>query len=567
MTFPTKITPLGTALASVLTLGACASSDLGEQMGRDGAADRIRAAQAQADADSARLDDIPDSGMPGNVSVRDGLYLGEDGFRTGRGDPLPRALETDQGISMYFPEPLDIRTFAMELRRATGLRVDYRDLSVTPGLDMGPEESGDDSAGLGGGADSTGGAGGQARAPIEDTDALELSDHPVDLTFRVNYTGPLSGLLDDVASQIGVDWEYRAGRVKFLGEQTRTYTFWALPSTSESSSSVGGGGDNIFGSATPATTSRNISSDYWANIEQTLDTIVPEFGARYALNRDAGTVTVTGYQNVHERISDFVTQENARLSRQVAIRVDILAFTARDADRRSGGLGVALENAAAGLSLDVTSPSRPITGGTGLSATILDNDETLLENLVGSTAVINALAEQGEVALLNTVSMVAGNNVPTPISVLDERAYISGTTTEVDDEGGESTELETAVLADGVNMVVTPRVMNSGDILMDYTLNISEVLDLENFEVENATVQLPQTSTRNFMQSVNIDSGDTMVIASFDSARTDRRMAGPFDVRAWGLGGEDAYSNEETQIVIMMTPVIVENSNAPRASR
>jgi len=556
----------GLTLVSAIALSAC-SSDLGKRETRTDATARLDAANAQISEDSSLLQNMSETGRPGNIRVRDGLYLGQDGFRTGRGDPLPRRFETDSGISMNSPRAMNIQDFIMTLRRTTGLRVDYRDLSATPTTSAVPSGAPASSGAMGSGADSTG-AGAAASPAASQGIAGDNADHPIDMEFRVDYTGPLSGLLDYVASQIGVDWEYRGGRIKFLGAQTVTYTVWALPGTSTTSASIGSGGsDAVFGGSSPATTTREINLDYWSDLEAGLDAIIPQSGSRYSINKSNGTIVLTGFQNVHERVAEFVERENGRLSRQVAVKVDILAYSTDQSDTRSANIIGIVENLGWGLGASVTTPANAIDDGIGIGAMILGNDNTIQENLIGTNAIVNALSKQGRVAILNSVSSIAMNNAPTPVSIMSERAYLAGTTTEVADDGTSSTDITTGIINNGINMVVTPRILSSGEVNLAYTLNMSTLKNIEEFESDGTTIQLPEIETRNFMQNVNMSSGSTMVIAAFDSQRTQRNARGPFDPRMWGLGGSDGFTIENTRILVLMTPVVIEKQNAPRIRR
>ncbi len=570
---------IGFTLVSAIALSAC-SNDISSTGSRSNTSAHIGAVEAQIDDDTGRLTRATETGRPSNIRVRDGLYLGEDGFRTGRGDPLPRRFETENGISMHSSQEMNVGDFARQLRRITGMRIDYRDLTASPNFmaDSNAQDSGQgNSSAANSGADSTGsgsigpmstsGMPGTSNAAGQG-DGPDNSDHPIDVNFRVDYTGPLSGLLDYVASQIGADWEYRGGRIKFLGAQTVTYTVWALPGTTSTNASVGGGGSSdVFGGSSPATTSRTIESDYWAELDAGLDSIIPKYGSRYTVNKANGTIVVTAYQNVHERVASFIERENARLSRQVAVKVDVLAFTANDSDSRSSSIDGIMQNLAWGLGAHVTSPPNAIDDAVGIGAKILENDKKVQENLVGTSAVVNALSRQGKVSLLDSVSVLAMNNASTPISIMKEKAYLAGTKTTKDSEGNETTEADTGVVNNGINMVVTPRILSGGEVNLDYTMNLSTLTNIQQFETDSMMVQLPEVETRNFMQSVNMGSGATMVIAAYDSQRSSRTAAGPFDPRMWGLGGKDAYTTEKTKIMVLMTPVVVEKQNAPRVRR
>lgn len=552
MKYPTKaLLPL---VSAAVLLSAC-SSDTSPMLGREGASNRLDAVQAQISSDASSLTSMRETGRPGNMTVRDGVFLGRDGFRTGRGDPLPRRLEQPDSVTLKLGDPVSISDLVPMLQNITGMRIDIRDLQA------GAANSSSE-ADAEGGADSTGAP--DTADAVEDGSAAASA---MQIRFRVNHRGSLSSLLDEVARQIGADWEYTGGRIKFVGPQTMSYTIWALPGQLQANASVGGGGANeSFGASGSSTVTMEREYNYWQDIEAGLSAIVPGGETRYAINRGTGTITVTGFQAVHERVADFVQSENGRLSRQVAVKVDVLAFTQDDEDRRGANLSLALEQVAKGLDMTLVGAGTPIDGAASLGATIL-TDSDPLDSISGSSGVVQALARQGRVSLLNSTSVVAMNNQPTPIAIANERGYLAGTTTTTDSEGNETTELRTGIVNNGMNMTVTPRVLSGGEVLVNYTMTLTELLGMETFATDASTVQLPEVETRNFMQTVNMGSGDSLVIASFDSQRTDRNASGPFNPRFWGLGGNDAYSTQNTKIVVIMTPVVLEAPNAPRAGR
>lgn len=558
-TLPRKALLASTVCA--MFLSAC-SPGIDGAAGRRGAEDAIDGVTQNAVAQARTLNSVEKTGRPSNIRVRDGLYLGRDGFRTGRGDPLPRKFETENGISLHLGKPVNLRDFALELRRVTGLRIDYRDLAMSPVLRPVTEMESPTAAATQR-ADST--SNGVTRTTNSSATDENATDHPIDIDFMVDYVGPLSGLLDRVSSQVGADWEYRGGRIKFLGAQTVTYTIWALGSSAKTSSSVGGGGSSsVFGAASPATTERSINADYWKDLRAGLEAIIPTNGARYSVNQSNGTIVLTAYQNVQERVADYVARENARLSRQVAVKVDVLAFAAEDNDTRSANLGLVMANAATGFGLNMASAANQISDGVNIGTQILENSNNVTEDFSGSSAVLRALSSRGKVSMLKSVSVMAMNNAPTPISIMSEKAYLAGTSSTTDGQTGEtSTEVETGVVNNGMNMVVTPRILSSGEVNLDYTMNLSTLTNLEKFETDSMSVQLPEVETRNIMQSVNMESGSTMVIAAYNEQRNARNQSGPFDPRLWGLGGKDGFSKENTQIVILMTPVVIEKQNIP----
>src|SRR5690606_34255460 len=95
----------------------------------------------------------------------------------------------------------------------------------------------------------------------------------------VNWTGPLSGLLNLVAGQFGLSWSYRDGVIRIYDVETRTFVVYASPSKStirtEVESTVVGAQD------TSSTTGRNETNssqgvkteyivEHWKSLEATI---------------------------------------------------------------------------------------------------------------------------------------------------------------------------------------------------------------------------------------------------------------------------------------------------------
>ena len=568
----------GFATASALAITAGCSADLTNTMGREGASARISDTRARIDADAAALTGAQGNGRPGALNVRQGLYVGQDGFRTGNGDPLPARFEGPDGIVAKLGEVVNIVRFASFLHDRTGLRVDIRDLYNQP---IGGEgDDGDESADST--ADSTSfeeevlgaSGGGDGEEPESAVDALGermergFMPHPAEMMIPIDYSGSLSGLLDYVAGQIRADWVYQGGRIRFLGPQTRTYTLWALPDTVTVETSIGGGGSSAsFGTSSPPTTTADRELSYWEDLQDNLASMLPTgSGARFAINRSAGTITVTGFQAAHQRISDYVRNENARLSRQVAVKLDVIAFSASDASNRSANVNAVFERAISGFNLNLAGPNLTTTDAPDIGIDILE-DGSDFGPWQGSSALVDALSEVGRSSIVNSASVIAMNDTPTPMTITTDTAYLEGITTETDENGNDSSDLQTGIVNSGLSMTVTPRIFSNGRITLNYALALNELRNLATFGTADNQVQLPEVDSRNLMQTVNLDNGDSIVLASFGGSATNRQGSGPFSPAFWGLGGRDGYNQTETKIIFVMTPVVLENGNMPTTSR
>lgn len=521
-------------MPAALLLAACDSGT-----GSWGSTDtNIETAESDYASHAARYAGVQDTGRPANISVNPGIFLANQGFRSGRGNPLPARFESAEGVTINTAAPINIEEFSQIIESMTGIRVDYEDLRM-----------------IGASAASGGGGGASAQADSASTITALVGRSqgttvgPTDRTFRIRHTGKLSTVLDTVASRMASDWAYEGGRIVFKGPQTVTYTLWAFPSSSSTNGSVGGGG-NAFGSGSAATTSTSAEFNYWQGVEQSLQALIPSGLGAYTANASSGTVTVTGGQAVHLRVQDFVENENRRLSRQVAVRIDVIALTKNTNDNRGLSLEGILRTSGGGA------VAVGLIGGTD-GAGISFNDSN-------GEAAISALSSYGRVAIVQTQTVTAMNNTPTPVSITQERAYVASTS--VDIETG-ATEITPGIINSGVNFVVTPRILSSNDVVLQYTLNMSELLGVEEFSSGTSSVQLPEMASRNFAQTVNLRSGQTVVIGSSDTQNSQQGRRGAFSPSFWGLGGGRNYSVDGTRMLILMTPVVLEGNNTPTVQR
>ena len=538
------------------TSGVQSESDVNTQIDR---------AEGSIAANAPALNSAKDTTRPSNINVKKGMFLGDVGYQATNGDPLPSRFETDDGISLSIPGSINIEQFAQHIEKITGIRVDYIDLAATPQMGQGDVTGGGEGDDEGEGGDDSAEQeepsfnGGSGTALASETLSSDAFLHPSERTFKVRHSGKLSALLTNIASRLGSDWVYEAGRIQFLGPQTTTYTIWSLPTSTTTEATVGGSNGTDFGGGQPASVTSSMTLDYWETFQSGMQAIIPNGGASYSVNKASGTIVVTGPQNIQRRVQKFVETENRRLSRQVAVRIDVVAFTQTRKDDKGISLSAILDQASNGFNLGVLSPVNEIVGGTVVNGNITSGQ------LDGGKGALSTLSSMGKTSVLTTQTVVAANNTPTPYSVSAEQGYLAGTSTVIDDDG-ETVELTTGVIKSGINTVITPRILSSGDVNIHYTMNVTELTDLVNFEAPDgsSTVQLPSVSRRDFMQVVNIHSGDSIVIGSFDQTTSGAKKSGPFNPEFWGVGGNSGFESENTKILIIMSPVVMETQNAPR---
>lgn len=502
------------------------------------------------------------------VKVNDGVFVGNKSVRNDNGDPLPSRFEGASGVTIVRTSPVGLREIAAAITEYTKIPV----VLATPA-------NAGETAGRPAPAASSDFAAGPIPEDFPMSEALSQisAAQPIQASSRqssasetpINYTGPLSGLLDIVSAHFNVAWRYEQGRIVLDSVITRSFDVPALAVvsrmgfdlTSKSSSS-------IEGAETEAgqTASTEADSDVFAQLESALKGMVGD--GSYSINKTTGTVTVTSNPATVSRVSEYISSMNQRLSEQVAISVKVYSVKLHDDEQfdlnvaaifnEAGKYGVHLGTSAVSGGV-VPSPAGGV--GPGLGWALLDTDS----KANGSNALVNALSTRGDVSVVTTASVTTVNGMPVPLQVGEVRDYIRQIQIEEDADGNKSYSPQAATVSTGFSLQITPRVERSGDILLQYGISISELTGAnDGFETYSApdgtTLQLKRVSQRNFIQQARIPNNNTLVLAGFEQVRNEsvKRGVGRPSFPLFGGGGRSTMKREI--IVITITPTLLKTN-------
>ena len=549
---------------------------------------------------------------PANVRMRDKVYLGDTGVKSTNGEPLPLKLEGSKSVTLNAAAPMNLVEIARRVHELTGIPVEDADLVYYySGTDAG--SGGQGSGGQGGQGGQGGGSGQGAEISMFDLAAAgsASSTNPMS-PIDVKYTGSLSGLLDLISTRYGISWEYKAGVIRFKGDQTRSYTLYAFPTDVTQTNTISGqvigsgqsggseGGANTQSQASNGVTS-SVALKYWSTVKATIDNIVGVSG-RVAITPETGTVTVTARPSVQRMVEDYVRQENRRLGRQVAIDVKVLSLTINNSDSvnfnlnalmSSLGKGIggafesvapyAVENAASlsvGILNQVTQAGKTFSGGYEIDpedspryiedpanpGKYMIDPETPGKYLPrkGSSAIIQALSEKGSVSLLTSASVTTLNNQPAPVQVVSQTGYLAEVEVSTS-EGVVSQALKPGTVTTGFNMNLLPRILSNGEILLNYNVALSDLNAINTFSsgsgANSAQIQIPDVATRSFQQNVRMNNGSTLVLGGFERQVNNLSDRGTGASWNWLAGGGFKADNQKEVIVILLTPVVLDNPN------
>ncbi|GAA4023234.1 PilN family type IVB pilus formation outer membrane protein [Actimicrobium antarcticum] len=383
--------------------------------------------------------------------------------------------------------------------------------------------------------------------------------------IRIDFSGgSLKGLLDTAAARFGVSWKYANGTIQFFHTDTRTFQIAAVPGDSALSATVssgassggdsGGGGGNAINATNTQNTAVKSTLSVYSSIEKAVGIMLSSQG-KVVSSPATGSITVSDTPDNLERIALFIDKENRALSRQVMVNVTVLAVTLT----RGDNYGIKWDSVYQTLSrkYGLTNSLASVANSSAFSAAILD---TATSRLAGSSMLIEALSEQGQVRRETSASVVTLNNQPVPVQVAKQTSYLKSSQTTLTANVGSSTTLTPGTITTGFNMTILPNVLNNGAVMLQFSTDISTLRSLRTVSSSTATIETPEIETRNFLQRVAMKSNETLVISGFEQTDDNLNQQGVGTPANLLLGGSLKASGNKEVIVILITPIAMRAS-------
>lgn len=389
----------------------------------------------------------------------------------------------------------------------------------------------------------------------------------VNQPFAVDYQGTVSGLLDIVASKIGVWWKPQGeNRAVFYRTETQTFYLPSLPNRSKGGSSISAnastgssGSSNAAGgisAAGGAATGTEYEVDVWADLEKTAQTVAGT--AKTAVNRSAGSVTVTGTPTQVRNVEQWIKNLNDNMSQQVSITLDIFTVNVKAEDSYSWNPSMVFNSLSGKYGFTLSGPEAPsISSGVNpmnLSASILSSATGKLGQYSGSEFALQALSSLGDVASVMHKTVVTLNGQPAPIQVADIQGYLASSTPSASVAVGATPlppTLTPGTLTTGFTATFIPKIVN-GKIFMAMDMTNSTNNGFGKQGTATSFIQTPNYSQNTFQQSFRLTPGDSLLLTSTQqlSGKSNRNGVGSPNNFVLGGGVADSTHKLLTAIVV-----------------
>lgn len=465
-----------------------------------------------------------------------------------------------KNIDFYSPTPVTYNDFSAEIFKKSGLQINFVNLTDTVAK---PAQG------------QLAVAGGMPQGNLPPMLQQQLNsqlnqipmeeDAPVkedETNLILNYAGDLKGLFDYVAVKKNLKWKWdqSSNKVFFYPLDTETFVVFAIAENISLSSTVttdvsnesggsgggsGGGGGGGDKSKSSSKNNQKITYDqtqtYWDEVQKTITGMVSSKGT-ISFNAVQGKVTVTDNDFNIAKVKQYISELNADAFKQVTIDINMVNLKLND----NRNLGISLNFINGRLSLL-----------TGQGASTAANQFTGI-GYTGDKgkALLNVLDQFGQTTVEANISVVTSNNIPAPVQVTKNRAYIKQTSIQQSGNltGGNLQQIETNTISEGITAQLTPKVFGQ-NVMLNYSMNLSVIDDLAQAPGDSL-VQLPLTSTKNFVQRLTLRNGEPKVIAAFERSDGTNSSKHPFNPSLWLLGGSEIVDKTKEIVLIVATPYI-----------
>ncbi|NVZ63639.1 PilN family type IVB pilus formation outer membrane protein [Pseudomonas gingeri] len=418
---------------------------------------------------------------------------------------------------------------------------------------------------------------GPSQLGVASSRGMDLSGISIPTTVSgIKFTGRISALLDLVTSRLGLSWHYstieRAVRVNYF--ETKVFDIYAFGDKQEIETTVksgmtttlgtgstgnggtgttaGASGESGSNQSTKVTLNTSILNDIQNNVRSMLSQS-PQ--GRLYLAPSTGTLTVTDRPDVLARVEAYLNKTNTEITRQVLFNVKVFEVTLTDQDQLglnwsavykslSNKFGLSLKNTVTGIS------SNAVSGSVG----IVDSSNSAW---AGSTAIIQALSEQGRVSNVRSPSVTTLNLQPAPIQIGNVKGYIPSSSTTTTATVGSSTSLNAGSITSGFNMTLLPRVIKDDDLLVMISINMTSKPTLTPFTSNGSSVQTPDYDAKSLSPKVKLRSGQTLILSGFDELSEDATKSGVESPGFFGLGGSQVRTSTHSVLVVLITPILL----------
>jgi len=349
---------------------------------------------------------------------------------------------------------------------------------------------------------------------------------------------------------------------------------------SGSSGSSSGGGNSSQNNSSLTEVNLESNNAFWETLSSNIIEILDDNGdsqlsrnsdenSNVIVNKEAGLIMVRASYKKHREIQTFIDQVLNNSKRQVLIEATIAEIKLSDTYQTGVDWSVVAADGNSGLNI--------LTDFTGSNLAQSPFSSLTMSNTSGGDQVnvaLRALEEFGDVKVLSSPKVMAINNQPAILKVVDNIVYfeMQVDTALSENSSASLTSFETQIktVPVGFVMAVTPYINEHNVVTLNIRPTISRVIDnVEDpnpaFRNANVISSVPVIQVREIESILSINSGDTAVIGGLMQDTVNDRSSGvPLLSDIPILGNFFKYKDdvrEKSELIIFIRPLVINHAS------
>jgi general secretion pathway protein D len=282
------------------------------------------------------------------------------------------------------------------------------------------------------------------------------------------------------------------------------------------------------------------------------------------INPESGVINVLATHKQHEEIQNFLDQVLMNVQRQVLIEATIVEVQLSDQYQA----GVDWQR----IHGDFTYTQSLLAGNLGEAPFYsigYSNPNSQFGNI---SSTVKLLEQFGTVKVLSSPKIMALNNQPAVLKVVDNIVYFT-TTVDTNQTETQTRERITTVINTvpvGLVMMVTPQIGDNDVVTLNVRPTVSRIVDYKSDPnpalAQAGTIsQIPSIQIREIESVLKINNGDVAIIGGLMQDVTDQRKKGiPWLSQLPLVGDLFSYRDEKytkTELVIFLKPIVVKEAS------
>ncbi|EGN76317.1 type II secretory pathway, component PulD [Idiomarina sp. A28L] len=318
--------------------------------------------------------------------------------------------------------------------------------------------------------------------------------------------------------------------------------------------SIGGGSQVAFNSGLSDESPQylNFASEslsVWDDLESALALLLSEHG-EIAVNQSSTSVLIRDLPQHVAQVREYLVQQNERLTRQVAIDVQVIEVTFNDSKQAGIDWDLIYQMTRGSGVVNLLSGSNSAVSASGAAL----GYQRQSGPMAGASALISALNQQGVVEVSNHPRLVTLNNQISKIILEDNVTYLASSGTSSTANVGTSDLLIPGVVRTGFELYVLPKVAN-GQVLLQLSTSLSDLRSIDEVRSGEMIIQTPQTSRKKFFMKAIVADQETLLISGLENSRQQWEQNSSFG--SWLLGGKRQNHRQHSETLLLLTPRIL----------